>query len=126
SFTVSPASKPGDTYAITLLVSDGTATVSQKSTPFAVIGTPPALPHITGVQSRVNGTSATISWTTDVPAADSIQWGTTKKYGGIQVSTSQLTKHSFTLMGLLPKTVYHYLVHSSTAAGTATASDKIF
>ncbi len=65
---------------------------------------------VTGVSTRPGSTSATISWTTDVPASSRVEYlvyrGTVKD--PISVSDSTLkTQHSITLTGLQQNTQYY-------------------
>ncbi|HEY7064040.1 MAG TPA: fibronectin type III domain-containing protein, partial [Chloroflexota bacterium] len=88
------------------------------------------LPQITGVQVTPNGTTATITFSTNVPASAWVEYDT---YGSAEASNSQrpagwwpnylhktnlsdegapapATSHSRTLTGLQPGAVYHYRI----------------
>jgi hypothetical protein len=80
------------------------------------VGTPPQITAI--AVSGLNGTSATISWTTDKPADSQVDYGSTSSYGSTTMLASALvTAHSVTLLGLTNGATYHYRVKSRDAAG---------
>ena len=73
-------------------------------------------------------TSATITWTTAVPANSRIMYGTTTSYGGSSALNSNLvTTHSVILMSLTAGTTYHYCVLSADSTGVlVTGLDNVF
>ena len=82
-----------------------------------------AVPVISNVRTSPNPTTATVTWTTDVPADSQIQYGTTAAYGKASALNSTLvTSHSVKLSGLTRLTIYHYQVLSRNAAGTLAVS----
>ena len=84
-----------------------------------------AAPVISNVVANpvFGGTSATISWMTDIPADTQVKYGTTTSYGILSALTDSgtpVTSHELTLSGLTPSTLYHFAVMSS--ASTTNAS----
>lgn len=81
-------------------------------------------PVITGVAaSSVGSTSATIVWTTNEPATQQVEYGTTTAYGSITaLDTALTTGHTRSLVSLTPSTTYHYRVISRDAAGNTASS----
>jgi len=78
---------------------------------------------ISNVQARPNPTTATVTWTTDMPADSQVQYGTTTAYGnGSGLNTALVTSHSVKLSGLARLTTYHYRVLSRNAAGNLAVS----
>jgi len=89
--------------------------------------TTPALPVISSVQaSSVTGTSAVISWTTNVSTDSKVNYGTSEVYGSTKTHSSSVTSHTITLTGLSPATTYHYQVQSTGSNGTAVSGDYTF
>ena len=82
-----------------------------------------AVPVISNVHTTPNPTTATVTWTTDVPADSQVQYGTTTTYSSTSALNSTLvTSHSVKLGGLTRLTTYHYRVLSRNAAGTLAVS----
>lgn len=75
---------------------------------------------------NVTSTSATIVWTTDVPADSRVNYGTTSSYGSQVTDSTPLTSHSISLAGLNPNTTYHYQCVSTNAYGSAQTADLTF
>jgi peroxiredoxin len=74
--------------------------------------------------SNITDFSATITWQTDRPATSQIEYGETNSYGSIaSASKEPATKHSSTLMGLRPKTAYHFTAKSKDTFGKEAASE---
>jgi len=73
-------------------------------------------PVISGVTvTAISATSATVNWTTDIPADSLLEWGTSP---GVYTNSSVLdptltTNHSVTANGLLEATTYYYRISSS-------------
>jgi hypothetical protein len=80
-------------------------------------------PSVTAVAATGSGTSATVTWTTNVASTSVVQYGTS---AGSLTSTatgpSNVTAHSVTLTGLSPATQYFYRVTSADAAGNSVTS----
>jgi phosphodiesterase/alkaline phosphatase D-like protein len=87
-----------------------------------------AAPVISGVNaSAVTGATATISWTTNVPADSRVEYGPTTAYGSTTaLDPALVTGHSQGLAGLLPLTTYHYRVRSQNSVGVTTSGDFTF
>ncbi len=68
----------------------------------------------------VSDTSATISWTTDVPSTSAVDYGINFAYGSSVSDPDLTTSHSLRLSGLAPATNYQFAVRS-TAVGCADA-----
>ncbi|HVS79271.1 MAG TPA: hypothetical protein VHD84_03230 [Candidatus Saccharimonadales bacterium] len=85
---------------------------------------------ISGVSiSNVSASTATIKWTTSVPATSEVDYGTTASYGLSVVSSQLATNHSVNLSSkdLRASIVYHFAVKSVDANGrTVTSSDRTF
>lgn len=75
-------------------------------------------------------TSATITWTTDLPSTSRVDWGTTTSYLGATsplFEPSYVTSHSVTITGLVTATLYHFRVGSAPGGSLATFStDQTF
>jgi PKD repeat protein len=88
---------------------------------------PPSLPVISNVNASAAGTSAAISWNTDVPSDTQVEYGTTTAYGiSTTLNTTSVTAHNQMLTGLTSKTLYHYRVKSGNANGLAISGDSTF
>jgi hypothetical protein len=83
---------------------------------------------ISGVTATTTSTSATITWTTAVPASSQIAYGTTTSYGGSSaLSSNMVTTHSAALTSLTAGTTYHYRVLSADSTGVmVTGLDNVF
>ncbi|HWO34743.1 MAG TPA: choice-of-anchor D domain-containing protein [Candidatus Acidoferrum sp.] len=83
---------------------------------------------ITAVTATPTTTTATITWTTAVPANSQIAYGTTSSYGSSSALNSNLvTAHSASLTSLTAGTTYHYRVLSADSTGvTVTGLDNAF
>src|SRR4030066_473650 len=74
--------------------------------------------------SNITDFSATITWQTDRPATSQVEYGETDSYGSIASANKEpATKHSSTLIGLKPKTAYHFIVKSKDTFGEEAASE---
>jgi peptidoglycan hydrolase-like protein with peptidoglycan-binding domain len=88
-----------------------------------------ASPTISSISaSPVSSNSATISWTTNQPATDQVEYGVTPSYGSQSAMNRSLnTSHSVSLSPLTPATVYDYAVISTNGSGiTSTSSNQTF
>ncbi len=83
---------------------------------------------ISGVsESGVTDNSATITWTTNLPADSQVEYGPTASYGSTTVlDPNEVTSHSQTLTGLNPATTYHYRVKSTASGATKYSGDYTF
>ncbi len=79
---------------------------------------PRPLPTISDISvSGVTTTSATITWTTALPADSRVEYGPTIAYGLASSIPNLTTSHSLSLTGLTPSTTYHFRVRSEDAYG---------
>ncbi|HEY0795129.1 MAG TPA: hypothetical protein VGD64_05040 [Acidisarcina sp.] len=86
------------------------AVSQQDPTQVGTLTLPLLIPPHLGVPVAVTtSTTATISWTTDVPTvSNGLDWGPTKSYGHTTPYTPGVTMTpTFTLTGLLPATTYY-------------------
>jgi predicted CXXCH cytochrome family protein len=81
-------------------------------------------PVVSGIDSLdITGSSARIIWITYEPATSQVEYGTDITYGQLTPLDQVLvTDHSVDLDGLDDKTLYHYRVLSSDAAGNSSVS----
>ncbi len=126
------------TFSLTPQILPATETYTIQVDPLnAVTGTltllitsPDTTPPVVSVISstRVTGTEATMTWTTDEAADSQVEYGKTTAYGSMSLPAPALvTSHSVMLTGLSEYTVYHYLVKSRDAAGNlSTSGDRTF
>jgi len=111
--------------AVRLLQNNGASYTEQASNPYVgawPVTTPPVLEKVNcdpnyypGCNAATIGAStATIFWTTYVPATTQIFYGTTVGYGKqtLVVDPNGATAHSMTLTQLSPATLYHFRVKS--------------
>jgi hypothetical protein len=111
--------------ALTMTDSTGTPLTSTAAqTVFPAPDTTP--PTITvGPAIRVTSSSATITWTTSEPASSRVDWGTGTNTNRIVPEDSvYATNHSVTITGLLPNTLYSFIVSGHDQAGNGYASSR--
>ncbi len=100
------------------LSGDYTFTTGSTGSPQAAptSGTSPnAAPIISGVGADAVGeTSATVNWTTDVPADSTVEYGNSENLGSSAYSQTLTTSHVVTLGGLTSDTNYQFRVISRT------------
>lgn len=121
TFSLIPQSLPAtETYSIVVNPSQtvtGTLTLSVSSPDV----TPPVVSAISS--TRVTGTEANITWTTNEAADSQVEYGKTTAYGSMfPLAPALVTSHSVMLTGLSEYTVYHYGVKSRDAAGNLSIS----
>ncbi|MGH9185612.1 MAG: hypothetical protein ACRD0U_07345, partial [Acidimicrobiales bacterium] len=92
--------------------------------PVSMFGSGPKGPIISSVRSQtITDTTASITWTTHVPATSQVKYGLTPAYGSTTPFDATLvTSHGQTTTGLSPDTTYNYQVLSEDSSGTANAS----
>ena len=85
-------------------------------------------PVISNATANAHTNSATVSWTTDIPATSQVEYGLTDAYGQtVSLGDQMDTARSMTVTGLEPETTYHYRVISTDPAGNTTvSSDAVF
>ena len=90
---------------------------------FSVLDTTP--PVISEIDvSPITESNATISWVTDEPATNQVEYGTTAAYGSTTSLGEELTtSYSVTLTELKPETIYHFRIHCVDEAGNEALSD---
>jgi len=97
---------------------------------FVFLVAPPAFAQtwISSVTATPTTTTATITWTSAVPANSQVAYGTTTSYGSSSALNSNLvTTHSATLTSLTAGTTYHYRVLSADSTGVlVTGLDNVF
>lgn len=81
---------------------------------------------ISSVQASVTSASATITWTTNVPANSIVYYGETASYGATASSSTLTSQHSITLSDLSPATIYNYEVQSEGTRSTAVSGNFSF
>jgi len=88
--------------------------------------TPPVISGI--LASDITQTGATITWTTNEPATNQVEYGLTTSYGSTtNLDENLATSHSVSLSGLTAGTTYHYRVKSEDASGNeAVSGDRVF
>ena len=91
------------------------------------VGGPSTPPVITNVATTaVQSGTATITWTTDRPAASQVEYGPAPGFGLRSPKDSSLVlTHSVKLGGLLPNTTYNYQAVSTDAFGNAVPSANL-
>ncbi|MGD0797102.1 MAG: fibronectin type III domain-containing protein [Acidobacteriaceae bacterium] len=111
---------PGTTYYF-VGISTGTNGAAGYSPIYSLVttGPVPLNPVVSNVAiSNLTTTSATISWTTNVPSTSQVNYGTTTSYGfSSPLNSSVSTAHSVTLTGLLPGTLYDFQLVSVSTTG---------
>lgn len=120
---IAPAASSTGPVDVTVTTAGGTSATSSSDV-FTYTAAATTTPVISNVQASVTGTStATISWTTDIPSIGNVSYGTTTSYGSnSSMELAASTTHAVNLTGLQEGTLYHYRVN----AGTATSSDHTF
>jgi len=95
---------------------------------FLVAPSASAQTWISAVTTTPTSTTATVTWTTAVPANSQVAYGTTTSYGSSSALNSKLvTAHSATLTSLTAGTTYHYRVLSADSTGVlVTGLDNVF
>ncbi|MGD0798680.1 MAG: fibronectin type III domain-containing protein [Acidobacteriaceae bacterium] len=113
---------PGTTYYFVCeSTGAGGATGYSATYSFATTGTPTLVPILSNVtSSNLTPSSATITWTTNVPSNSLVNYGTTTSYGFSVLESTLSTNHSVTLTGLAPGTNYVFEAVSASPAGVST------
>lgn len=88
--------------------------------------TPPVISSV--AVGTLTLSEATITWSTNEPATQQVEYGLTTAYGTLSPLDSSLgTNHSGTLSNLTPGTLYHFRVRNRDAAGNlAVSADGTF
>ena len=127
------ATQVGSYPGIIFQASDGKLTASET---IVIVVTAPAVPNppeppkiltISGVNpTGINKTGVNIEWMTNLPATGQVQYwidGSSDKQLSA-LSAVLVTQHSVLLFGLLPASVYHFMVTSTIDASTAATSSE--
>ena len=79
---------------------------------------------ISGVQATAPTTSGfQVSWSTNVAANSSVNYGTTASYGSsAPTNSAMVTSHQVALTGLTPGTIYHFRARSTDASNSSISS----
>lgn len=95
-----------------------------------VLVTPSAFAQtwVSSVTVTTTNTTATINWTTAVPATSQVKYGLKTSYGSVSALNQNLTTaHSISLTALTAGTTYHYRVLSADSTGVlVTGLDSTF
>lgn len=87
-------------------------------------------PTVSSVSSSVDGTTSTLTWTTNENSSSQVAYGLTSSYGFITTETdtgTRVTSHSVPITGLTCNTTYHYKVISKDSAGyTSSDTNRTF
>ena len=84
--------------------------------------TPPVISNVQGMD--ITPYSARIIWDTDEDCTSQVEWGEAASYGHMTpISTTRVSSHTITLVGLDPATAYHFRVRSQDVAYNETVSD---
>lgn len=73
--------------------------------------------------ASITNSSATFTWTTNVPSSSTIEYGPTSSYVLSAGSADLVTSHSVIVSGLAPFTLYHFRAKSIDASGNAGITD---
>lgn len=138
-YTYSDYSTPSQTYDLggsyKLLHSDGTLgptitniklAMGEAVTLLKVDGitppdtTPPVISNVAA--TSITSSAATITWTTNEVAVQSLEYGTSTSYGTTVPASSTQTSQSITLTGLSPDTTYHCRITATDPASLKTVS----
>lgn len=120
SVTVSPAA-PSTLYHYRIRTRDAALNLGPLvDRTVTTAGTPDTTaPSITNLQVvAITSSTATVTWTTDEAADDTVDYGATSAYG-LSLSRNPIfaTSHARTIPGLAPSTLFHYRVQSQDPAG---------
>ncbi|MBP9773150.1 MAG: fibronectin type III domain-containing protein [Candidatus Peribacteraceae bacterium] len=121
----------GTTYHYRVRSKDaaGNEAVSGNNT-FTTVATVNTAPLVISLitATGIGNNTATISWTTNIPASTQVKYGTTTSYGDQTPNNPALTlSHSVTLSSLISGTTYNYQVVSTDAtSNTATSTNNTF
>jgi hypothetical protein len=114
-------------YRIRATDGSGNSTVTGDQTTATLLAadtTPPAITTI--ATSSVSLTSATITWITDEPTNELVEYGTNSAYSLLAGNAGSFvsTTHSVTLTNLAGNTAYKFRIRSSDFSGNTTVNDN--
>ncbi|HWR17320.1 MAG TPA: fibronectin type III domain-containing protein [Terriglobales bacterium] len=108
---------PNTTYHFRITSVDSSSAVAQ-SPDLTFTTMQPTLSITNANVPTIGFDSATISWTTNIPATSQVEYGTTTAYGtNLPADPTLVTQHSVIITGLQSGVTYHARAHSS-ASGT--------
>lgn len=81
---------------------------------------------VTNLQASPSSSTATISWTTNLPANSIVSYGVTTAYGNTATDATLTKQHSVTLNNLSPATVYQFQVESQGTRSTTLSANSSF
>jgi uncharacterized lipoprotein YddW (UPF0748 family) len=120
SITASKPSYTGQTVNNVVVTAGYGTTVN-----FTVDPDPPVISSVT--VTGITATSATITWTTNVPATSQVEYGKTQSMGTLTtLDPTLLTSHSVALTGLTQNHIYHYRVTSANSLNESATSTRTF
>lgn len=114
---------PSSSYTATIRSKNSDGVEATKSVQVNTTADPVTLPLINSTSIPVSALScgsATVTWTTDIPATSYVQYGlygSASQFGQTAGSEVLTTTHTVTLTGLSPQENYAYRVLSGNAAG---------
>jgi hypothetical protein len=116
---------PNTTYHFKVRSVDGAGNVAD-SADFTFTTATPAPPILSAISVvSITTTSATVQWTTDIPATSVVDYGLSVAYGATTTDATLVTPHSRPLVGLTPSTTYHFRVRSTDGFGQETVSGDL-
>lgn len=82
-------------------------------------------PIISDLIVEPSQTGAKISWKTNIPTKDNLEWGRTQDYElGKQLESSFSTQHQVVISGLTPNTLYFFSITSVSSYGATTRLER--
>ncbi len=106
------------TYHFQVSSTDASATMTSGSDMTFTTSMAAVLPIVSNVQViDIAGTSATITWSTDIASDSMISFGLDESYGSTASDAAMVTEHSVVVSGLSAETLYHFVVSSTDAEG---------
>lgn len=106
-------------------VSVSAGNMSIRDVAFGAVTTAPVISNVQ--VSDLLHTSATVTWTTDVPGTSQVHYGTTTAYGSQSpLHPTQTVSHAVPLTGLGPSTTYYFEVVSENDIGQTSSDGHAF
>jgi hypothetical protein len=110
-------------HAISAVATDGAGNQAAAAVDVTVANIVISGVTVTGVDAS----TATIGWSTNLPADSLVQYGPTVAYGSSDFDPTLVTSHTRTISGLASSTTYHYRALSRDAGGNlASSGDSTF
>ncbi len=117
----------GTTYNYNVTASDAAGNVSAPSANITVTTPLPTVTITSSSVSNITNSSATISWTTNMPSSGLVSYGTRANNLSSQVTFSaSTTSHAVQLSRLNSNTTYYYTVRANTGSATVLSSLSSF